>query len=300
MAQPADEKRDYTFTYRAEGGGEAVPGVFTYMTVMRVHGPTGRATMVLNRHNGDLIGKPVGLFGTQLTPSQTLDIASAIEGTKWAELPQPAKGDINAPMLAIDYAHGLRIIQRSFNARNLEFIRSIEPVMSRVDELGSTLLTKPQRALDIALQRTSGGFKVVFRNVGTGPIIVADPRRAAGAPGADRVVVNVAEEIEQTPGAFALPPVWKPVALQPLGSAPASVTIAPGRAHEVETVAWAPPASGGKFVAQAIWTDYVGPVVDPSSVMPMVPDPQENDERPYVVRGAAFSSFLKFAVERKK
>lgn len=293
MAQPAEDTRDFTFMYKAQGGGEAAPGVYAYTTVMKVHGQSGRALMVLNRHNGDLIGKPVGLFAGQLPSQQVADIGAAVEGIKWGELPQPTKGDVNAPMLALDYSRGLKIIQRSFNARNLEFIRSITPVMKRVDELGSGLLTKPARAVEVSVTRSGKAFKLAIKNVGSGPVMIADPRVAGSAPGSTRGSVSVAEEAVQTPGSFALPPIWGPIALQPLGNAPATITLAAGQTHEVETVPWSPPSSSGKYVVQGSWTDYLGPIVDPRDVMPFIPDVESADPKPYVIRGAAFSRYLK-------
>ena len=268
MSQPADAQRDFMFTFRADGDGEAAPGVFTYMTVLRVYGQAGRALMVLTRHNGDLLGRPVGLFSEALTAERTKEVATAVEGVKWAELPKPIGGDISGSMLSIDYTHGPRIIQRKFNSWNTEFVRAIAPVMGQVDQLGSALLAKPQRAVDVTVTRTPAGFKLVIRNVGVGAVMIADPRQPAGAPaaaGATRGTVTLAAEPEQKPGWTAMPPAWRPVPLEPLGNASPTVMILPGKTHEVDTVPWTPPGPG-KYMAQGIWKDYAGPEVDPNPV----------------------------------
>lgn len=293
-AQP----RDYTFAYRVEGGGEHTPGLYAYLTDIRVHGQSRRAVMLLNRHNGDLAGRSVGLFSGTLQPILAEQLAEDIEATKWADLPQPTKGDVNSPMLHLDYAHNTLIIRRDFNARNLEFIRSIPKVMKDVDDVGSLLASQPARAVNVAVARTSSGFNLTITNVGTGPVIIADPRPNAKGEGA-RATIQVAESPQQQPGSFALPPVWKPLALQPRDAEAKAITLAPGKAFTAESVAWTEPPNGGKFVAQAQWSDYAGPQVEAKEVMPMVPDPQSDDSRPYVVRGAAFSRFVNFTVEKK-
>jgi hypothetical protein len=170
--------------------------------------------------------------------------------------------------------------------------------MTKVDELGSMLIAHPQRAIEISLARTATGFRLVVRNVGTGPVMIADPRQQGPTPGTTRGSLKVAEWTEQTDFAMV---VWKPVPLQPLGSATEQVTIAPGKTFEVDTVAWTP-ATPGRYVAEGAWKDYVGPTVDPKAVMPMVPDRHgaETDARPYVVRGAAFSAYLNFKVEKRR
>ena len=55
-------------------------------------------------------------------------------------------------------------------------------------------------------------------------------------------------------------------------------------------------------VVRASWEDYVGPEVDPKTVMPMIPEPDHavQDPRPYVMRGAAFSKTVAFVVDGKR
>jgi hypothetical protein len=300
MPQPAsNQPADYTFSFRSEGGGEHSPGVYAYLTDIRVSGKSRRAVMLLNRHNGDLLGRAVGLFSGSLQHALADSLSSDIEATRWAELPQPTKGDVNSPMLHIDYSHAQVIIRRSFNARNLEFIRSIPGVMKDIDDVGSALLSQPARAVSVAVARTGSGFNLTITNVGTGTVMIADPRPNAKGEGA-RAAFKVAESAPQQPGTFSAPPIFKPLALQPREGDPKPIELAPGKSFTADSVPWPEPAAGGKFVAQASWTDYDGPEVEAKSVMPTMPDPESTaDARPYVVRGAAFSKYLNFTVEKK-
>ena len=274
--------------------------MFVYLNVIRVDGASGRALMLVNRQGGDTI-HPIGLFAASLSPAQTTGIAAAIDGIKWADVPPPRGGDISAAMLALDYAHGSRIIQRSFNARNGEFLQAISPVMTQIDNVGALLLGQPMRAIDASVVRTAQGFKLVVRNIGTGPLMISDPRAATGADGKTCGMVEVAERKDPIPGTFSSPPTFRSVPLQPLGDAPASLVLGPGQKHVVETVVWTPPHPG-RYFAHAHWKDYDGPKVDPKKIMPLIPDPAAAaaDARPYVIRGAVFSESIKFDVEDRR
>ena len=297
---PADPAREFNFTYKAMDGGEVASGVYAGMTVIAFDGTTGQALMFLNRHNGDLLGKPVGLFAHTFNADRAAQIVAAVEGTKWADLPQPTKGDVNAAMLAIKYGRGTMIVQRSFNARNLEFIRSIPAVMQQVDDLGTALVTKPIRAVTCDVERTADGLALVLTNVGTGPVVIADPRPADVNDLDAKSSFKVCIEVPEVPGSFASPPIWQTIALAPRGDAPASITLAPGQSHKVASVPWHPSASEGTYVAQARWQDYAGPAFDQAKHLPLIPEVTKMDAKPYVVRGAAFSTYTKFPAKASK
>jgi hypothetical protein len=299
MSHSANAQRDYHLTFRSQMDPMG-SDMFGYLNVIRVDGASGRAVMVLNRHGGDTV-HPIGLFAATLPAVQVNAIATAVDGIKWSDLPRPRGGDVNAATLSLEYAQGSRIIQRTFNARNGEFLQALSPVMNQIDRLGSLLLGQPSRAVDVAVVRTTQGFKLVLRNLGTGPVMVADPRQPAGASGVTRGKVEIAEREEATPGSFSAPPTFSPVPLQPPGNAPQFVVLAPGQTFTVETVAWTPPAPG-KYFAQAEWQDYAGPTVNPKTVMPMIPDPgaSEGDARPYMIRGTVFSDSIKFDVQGRR
>jgi hypothetical protein len=298
MTQSANDPLSYAFTYRRETDAVA-HGIFKYMTVMRIDGASFRAIMVSNRRNGDFSGS-VGLFAATLPRQMVLDLGAAMDSTKWADLPPPTGGDISSSTLSLDYTHGSRIVQRTFNSMNRGFLHAISSVVTQIGKLDDMLSTKPERALDVDVARTDTGFKLILRCIGTGPVMIADPRLAGKTLDKARGVIEVAARQEERPGYFTPPATWTAVALKPLGSSGESITIEPGKAFEVETVAWTPPAPGD-YSVEGSWTDYVGPTVDPHSIMPMVPDPTaaHPDGRPYVIRGAAFSKTLKFTVEKQ-
>lgn len=284
----------YTFTFRAEAGGGGA-GPAQYSTLLRVDGARGRALLLLNRHNGDTVRRPIGLFATTLSPVETSQLAAVIDAVRWAELPRPEGGDVSAAMLGLDYARGGRIVQRRFNARNHALIEALAPLMSAVDELSSTLLTEPRRAIDVSLQRTGRGFTLTLRNVGTGPVMLADPR-ALG-----RASIAVAPDVRPTPGRFSPMPTFLPVPLEAPAAPGTSISLAAGQTCDMDSVAWAAPAAGS-YVAQGSWKDYAGPAAEPDALLPALPDGEDvdSDPRAYPLRGAAFSGYVHFTAEKRR
>ena len=163
----------------------AGPNLYVYMYMLRVDGASGRVVMLLNRNGADHPGLPAGLFATTLSKEQATALREAVEGIKWNELPELRGGDVSAAALSLDYSRGSRIIQRSFNAYNGEFLNAISTVMSQVTDLGIMLTAHPMRAIRVELVGSASGFRLILRNVGSGPVVIADPRqpdRVQGRP----------------------------------------------------------------------------------------------------------------------
>jgi hypothetical protein len=290
---------DYTFTFRAEND-QVAPGAFLYQSVLRVDASSRAAALVHKRHGGDLVGRPVGLFGGTLSEAEVAGLRAAIEGTRWAALPRPSAGDPLASMLFVDYAIGPRMIQRRFNARDRPMMEAIAPLMRAIEQLGHVLLAQPQRTLEVEALWSGHHFQIVLRNRGAGAVMIADPRQPAGRPGATRATVGVAFVPPNPEGWYAPPPALQPLPLVPAAGEGTPVVLAPGQALQLESAPWTPPGPG-EYLAQAEWQDYAGPGVDPRSIMPALPDPREVtlDGRPYALTGAAFSSYLNITGKRR-
>jgi hypothetical protein len=288
------EPKSMTAAYAFRSLSDSVsPGMYAYMTVTRIDGESSRAVMLLNRHGGDVINSPVGLFATSLSRSDRAALAAAIESIDWNALPEPTKGDISAANLELEYTHASHSVRKAFSGSNLELMHALSPVMEQLDRLGGTLLAHPERAISVSVVRTNKGLNLILRNVGTGAVLVADPRLPSASAGASRGSIGVARETEAT-GGFRPLPTLTPVLLQP-PNGPTSALLKPGQTLEVETVPWSPPVPG-KYMAKATWIDYTGPEAGPNTIMPMIPDPntESDDTRPYAIRGAAFSSYIHF------
>jgi hypothetical protein len=296
MTDPSSTVAPFTLTFRSEmdplPGGSAA-----YATVVRVAGDTGRAVMSINRFHPDL-PKPIGLFADKLAPEARDALASGVSAVKWPELPQPKRGDASGATLTIEYARGAQIIHRAFNSYDRERVQAIGPLLSAIEEVQAQLMNRPARALQLGITRTPGGFRVSWRNIGTGALLIADPREPLANGPSTRGQVKVTAVPTPRPGWDPPLPTSVTVDLAPAAGPAKPIPLAPGQTLELDTVPWKPDVLGD-HVAKASWIDYLGPAVDPATVMDVVPEPnQADDGRPYRLRGGAFSNGIGFKVEK--
>lgn len=297
MTKPADDIRDFVFTFRSledHRGGE----LFGTMDVTRVDVSTGRALVLANRQSEDAPG-PAGLFSTTLRPGQVDALVKILDGIKWGRLPDPEGGDIMVPQLQVDYTRGKQIVQRAFNVMSRgPFMRAVEPLVDLVGELEGEIQKYPVRAVNATLEKTATGVKMTIANVGTGTVIINDGRWVGQRPARTRAGFSVAyREPGYKPSSFGSPPKPQPLAVKTDGKEHPPITLAPGQVHELESVPFAP-TKPGRYRVTGGWEDYEGPAVDPKTILPLIPEPKDlDDARPYVLLGAAFTRELVYDVE---
>lgn len=282
--------------------------VAEYGTWLRVRSDDKLAMLVITRHNGDLVERPVGLFRMRLDARMLGDILAAVERTPWPKLPVPERGDITASMLTIDYRRGGLVIRREFNARSRTFIAAIWPLMETLHALMGALQARPAGVLAVSVASSidpanprARVLELYLANPGQWPIVITDPRvdAARHAPHA-RARLLVAPAPVERPGMMAVPPRFVDVALGPLPEGAPRLIGLQGGGVQRFAVGWSAPAPGN-YVMQGVWFDYGGPIAavdDPLAMMPLAGD----DEPPahgaiYPVRGAAFSAYTSFVVE---
>jgi hypothetical protein len=286
----------------AEAGGARVE-IHEWMTWLRVRADLGLAMMVLGRHNGDLQGRPVGLFAVKLRADELTALRELVESTKWAQLPPPTGGDVTASNLEIDYARGDLLIRREFNARSREFIAAIGTLLEALNQKCGAMLERPANALTVVVTATpdageAGLVQLSFElhNIGTGPVALVDPRVPApnGQPRARFMLTANSQD--------GRPPMWTPIALPPLPEGqPELLTLAAG-AKLIVPMQWRA-TQAGAFYMRGDWLDYDGPVpsAEHASVMPLPVDLADGytAHGPYSVRGAAFSNAVPFTIAAK-
>lgn len=320
LIEPEPEAEPFRLDFRARGGERmaSLPGPFDstieiveYDTWLRVRSDDELAVLVITRHNGDLVDRPVGMFRMHLDERQLAALQKAVEDTQWSKLPRPSRGDVTASQLEIDYKRGGRLVRRGFNARNREFIAAIWPLMEHVQELMGTLLTRPTAVLSVSAivepdpaDKQRRQVKLVLHNPGTASVVITDPRveppRGVAEP---RAALLVAPAPHETPGTMAVPPRFSTIALPPLPEGEDSTRIlAPGDKLEI-VVPWQP-SSPGAYIVQAVWNDYAGPPQESSDHLPPMPLPGDDEEpstgTDFPLRGAAFSAYAPFVLKPAK
>ncbi len=283
----------------AEAGGARVE-IHEWMTWLRVRSDLGLAMMVLGRHNGDLQGRPVGLFAVTLRADELATLREQVESVKWAQLPPPTGGDVTASTLEIDYARGSLLIRREFNARNREFIAAIGTLLDPLTERCGAMLERPANALTVVVSATPepkqpGLVQLSFElhNIGTGPVALVDPR-VAGADGQARGRFMLTADSND-----GRPPMWSPIALPPLPEGEPELLTLPVGGKLVVPMPWQF-NQAGSFYLRGDWYDYAGPqpTAEHAPVMPLPVDLDAayTTHGPYAVRGAAFSHAVPFHI----
>ena len=278
-------------------------------TWLRVRSDERAAKLVLTRHNGDLVDRPIGLFELALDAQQVAQLRSAIESAAWQTTPPNDRGDVTASQLTLDYRRGSLLLHRRFNARNREFMAAVWPALEAINHLTTALLSHPAAALQVSISsihplddRGRYDLRMVMANPGPHPIVVEDPRAVFGDADVEpsRGYVLIATAPPENAGAMTVPPQWSKVALASIPASGNDRLVIPGRGQVEFNAPWHAPAAG-HYLVQAVWSDYGGPLVGDPSDLPIMPLPGDN-EGPitgviYPVRGATFSSYASLAVD---
>ncbi len=295
---------DFRLQYTVEGGQKFGNGLSQWMSALSIQGgATPRALMLVTRYNGDLMGRPVGLFSDSLAPLRVRRLVERLDAVASGALPAGG-GDPGASTPRLYYQHGPRIISVGFDPRDQAFLNAIGPAMGDLTDLMSDLIKKPERAVTVSVERSEDagrGLRLRLRltNVGSGEVIVADPRMASRISPEPRAFLQVTPMPVRVPGQVERPPSWRRIGLEP---PPPDVpdeglTIKPKESITFLSASWTPPTPSDRYVVQAIWQDYYGPAkIDPEKVQPAIPKEAAPSDKPFVLRGAAFSSYLLVAI----
>ncbi len=289
-------------------GGELFPGgLAQWMTDLIVQGGMpARCSLLMTRYNGDLIGRPVGLFSMPFQAMRLQRLVDQLMAVEPEKLPKGTSGDASASNLKLTFQNGSRNLTCAWNAADRRYRGAIAPAMDDLTALMTEVLTKPERAITVTAERTEEGgvsrLRLRLTNVGIGEVIVADPRLATPLTPEPRAYVQAAFLPPEVPGQMDLPPDWQRVSLEaaPAGLQDEGVIIPAKGSVTFLTRPWTPPTSG-EYVVQAVWQDYYGPIkINPLEVQAPVPQSADTNDKPFVLRGAAFSSFLRFDSARKE
>ncbi len=282
-------------------------GLYQWTSVVNLSGgAVPRASLLLTRNNGDLIGAPVGLFSDSLPADIAGRLVERLDRISSSNLaPPPGAAKEGKPFkFQISYQHASFVISNSrFSSQNAKFFDVISPVIEDLQVIMSRLLDKPERAVLASVEKsddTSKGLRFMMRltNVGSAEVMVADARITRPEAPKPRAYFNVAPMPANVPGQMPIPPRWLPLGVEPpsQGFVDNGVILKPKESLSILSVPWVAPKAG-EYAVQAIWEDYHGPdLINPAAVQPAIPASAVPNSRPFVVRGAAFSRYLIFNI----
>ena len=257
----------------------------------------GLALLTVTRNGQDLPGDAVGLYHARINAEELETLRAAVEGTQWAQLPRPSGGDFNLPHLRIAYEREGLLIDRSFNAGNSEFIEAISPLWQRLDACLERAMKSAASTLQLSLTATPDEqdpllleLELVLRARGIGHIVLNEPLLPPGPGHAPRLRLRVGQQLTDNPIARLANQTELPLPAPPEHAAPTMV-LRPNRRVRIK-LPWRAPEPG-RYVFDAVWEDYAGPVAPAHGQTPFMPLPRTGPSAlgsgPYPVRGALFA-----------
>lgn len=259
----------------------------------------GLALLTVTRSGQDLPGDAVGLYHARITSEELDTLRAAVEGTPWAQLPRPVGGHLNLPHLRIAYEREGLLIERGFNAGNDAFIAAIAPLWQRLDACLARAMKSAASTLELSLSAKVDEqdplqleLELVLRARGIGHVVINDPRLPAASGHAPRLRLRVGKQVSDNPIARLANPseLRLPGPAEGDQAAPTMV-LRPNRRVRVK-LPWRAPGPG-RYVFDAAWEDYAGPVVAAHGQTPFMPLPRTGPSSlgsgPYPVRGALFA-----------
>ncbi|MFV8753692.1 hypothetical protein ACNOYE_24315 [Nannocystaceae bacterium ST9] len=290
----------FRLDFRSAGGHvmaqDGTQAIHEWTSWLRVRSDERVAELVLTRHNGDMVERPVGRFRQTLDDAGLLALQQAIVATKWAELPEPQIGDPTANWLTFEYVAGETVIRREFSASAQAFMTAISPLLLVLNAAMSAPLAGPLAAIAVVAEaaRAKPGKPVILtmrlRNLGTEPVVITDPRVPASGDAGPRARLLVAAK----PGEMHMPS-WTAIDLDPLPAGSPEVRVLEAGGELELATSWTPTLKGACLL-QAVWQDYAGPIRAAPDQLGFFPLPEAGPSAagPYPVRGAAFSSYASF------
>ena len=290
---------------RVLGTQQAMIEIHQWETWLRVHSAKRAARMVLTRHNGDMVGRPIGLFGLALNDEQLISLRQSVESIAWDNIPAADPVELTADGLSLAYQRGSKHLRRDFNTSNRAILSALWPVMEQLNAWSAQALAHPMAALALTLRAQIDPankrrclLRLAIENSGKWPIVMADPRARSAS---DREQSRVRWMVAPAPSSTMVEPTpWSTIesALMVKDQAD-DITIAAGGKFEMSTP-WQAPQPGA-YVAQVQWYDYGGPLRPSPQHLPFMPlsspSTPEPASSPYPVRGAAFSAYAALKIE---
>lgn len=258
----------------------------------------GLALLAIARNMDDLSGEAIGLFHARLDPQELDTLRSTIEATPWLDLPRPAGGYYGAPALTIHYQCGTKQITRAFSAASNNFMEAIAPLWRLIDKamMRACKTAASTATLELELEPQPDdplavSLRLRLRARGVGHVVLNDPQLPVAAGQRPRLRVRVGELDAQCPDADPATFIELPI---PTRSEPESPTLllSPNRRHELR-LSWRAPKPG-RYLVQALWQDYLGPVEPVPGQTPFMPLPRTGPSQlgsgPYAIRGAMLAT----------
>lgn len=260
--QTSDKASPFVFTLTSRGGPEKPGGLRERDSLLRVDFTAGVATYEQHRSAADMAGEPIGTFRMPLPTERRRGLLAAVDSDAFRGLGPTSGGSFSSSTLSYAFERGGKKTVKELSSGDLAQIQRIEALEDQLNALVAELFQHPLAAVRAEIRHVAQGgdelFQISVANIGTAPVVVANPRRLGAAGG-----VRVAVAEPEVPGVTPPEPAWTTLPLEPLAAGkvePPDVKLAPGERAFARSVAWrrAGP-KGAAYYAQSFLESYAGP-----------------------------------------
>jgi hypothetical protein len=243
------------------GGPMLGEGVKENDTRLRVD--LGSRVVFLEKHQpgSDSGGEAIGTFRAEAPEVLIGRLRAELGRLDLGALPAAQEGGLGITNLELRVhgAGGVRSVV--WTVRDGALAEQLEGVQNVLEELMRLAFAHPMQAIELFV-RTDPGLSLVVKNVGQEPVTFRNPRGlGAEQPGSEWALVRVAEWPVVPQGVTPNPPEWRSVGLAGAREhLPAYVTLGPGEESVAAAAEWTPRA-GVRYLVQAGFSSYAGPVL---------------------------------------
>ena len=274
----------FVLEYRTAGGLPLGPDLRERQTFLRLDRNEGTAFWEVFRSPSDGPGEPIGAFRNSLADAKFQDVEQCVKAAKLEKLPPPTGGGLGDSLLTLQYEKGETFIDKSFPSSDVTALEQLEDLMFELDQITGSLAAHPVGAIRVSVEHAAGSsdgrFRLMITNIGVEPVTFTDPRTLGEGHDDRWCGVQIAEFPEERPGYTAPPLRWSrlhlALATEDLSAGP-HIVLEPGKVFSAQTVEWAAPRSGVRYLVQGILINYAGP---------------RERQGHYRIRGAVFSDPL--------
>lgn len=271
--------------YEWKGGASLGADLQERQRKLVVDEQSNTVTYEQHRSESDTPGETIGIYKMPLPPTLTGEIMAIVNALKPEALRPTTEGGPGVSLMTLRVYNKSNRFEKNVTSRDFELLSRFEPLIDKFQATQLQILQHPVSVLKASVEMIAESAHVVFElrleNMGTAPLVLANPLRITHGTPDRQAIVQVAYFPEEQPGFTAPPLEWKTLHLvTPKGEATAAdIVLHAKQVWSARTEHWIPAHRNARHLAQGVFSSYDG-------------NAYEKDI--YRIRGAVFSDALEF------
>jgi hypothetical protein len=238
--------------YCAERGGEEIhPGLFQYQSEIHLDAASMTAGLSIVRSVADQPGLAIGDYEMRIDGATLSEGIKAIHSADFDNVKVDEDSANGSDTLSYVVCLSGQPVERLINSEDARALAQLGPFNDFLEELESELLESPKAALSVAVEQQGSAYILVLKNIGSAPILVADPRRDSECR------IQVAPIPVSIPGYTDRPLQWTYIELEAAsGTEEFEFQLAPAEERRFVSQRWESDAAKAPHIAQGIYSSY--------------------------------------------